>query len=123
MTAGERDIHFVYAYATYRLLSRRIERDLLLVDSLLSPSPVTPPRLSPKPAKLGAAKGKEREPAADPRINPGLVKLYDTILQSLEQMRNLSIVDESIDLVPSVESRLTFSRAKRYLLAYLLLCC
>jgi signal recognition particle subunit SRP68 len=51
----------------------------------------------------------------DPRINPGLVKLYDTILQSLEHMRNLSVVDESIDLVPSVECRLAFSKAKRYL--------
>lgn len=56
---------------------------------------------------------------SDPRINPGLVKLYDTILQSLEQMRNLSIVDESIDLVPSVESRLAFSRAKRCVISLL----
>jgi signal recognition particle subunit SRP68 len=110
----------VYAYATYRLLSRRIERDLLLVDSLLSPSPVAPPRPSPKSAKSGVAEGKAKESVVDPRINPGLVKLYDTILQSLEQMRNLSIVDESIDLVPSVESRLAFSRSKRYSLAYFL---
>jgi signal recognition particle subunit SRP68 len=50
---------------------------------------------------------------SDPRVNPGLVKLYDTILQSLEQMRNLSIVDESVDLVPSVEARLAYAKAKR----------
>lgn len=103
------------AYTSYRLLARRIERDLLLVDSLLAPS--SPPSNLKTQALQGGAKGKGKEPATtsvDPRINPGLVKLYDTILQSLEQMRNLSIVDESIDLVPSVESRLAFSRAKRY---------
>ena len=77
--------------------------------------------MSPSPAKSGAAKSKDNESAADPRINPGLVKLYDTILQSLEQMRNLSIVDETIDLVPSVESRLAFSKARRYISLYCVL--
>lgn len=50
---------------------------------------------------------------ADPRLNPGLVKLFDTILQSLEQMRTLSIVDESPELVPLVEGKLAFSKARR----------
>ncbi|KAF8309994.1 hypothetical protein DL93DRAFT_2084941 [Clavulina sp. PMI_390] len=99
-----RDIHFVLAYTSYRLLARRIERDLLLVDSLLA---------TPTPQTKSPATGKGKEQQEDPRINPGLVKLYDAILQSLEQMRNLSVVDESVELVPSVEGRLAFSRAKR----------
>lgn len=84
------------------------------MDSLLAPSPVAAPKLPPKLVEPGVVKGKYKEAGSvDPRINPGLVKLYDAILQSLEQMRNLSVVDESIDLVPSVESRLAFSRARR----------
>lgn len=42
-----------------------------------------------------------------------MVKLLDTILQSLGQMRNLSVVDESPDLAPAVEIRLLFTKARR----------
>ena len=61
-------------------------------------------------------KGKQKQSPAvseDPRLNAGLVKLYDTILQSLEQMRTLSVVDESVDLVPTIEAKLTYSKARR----------
>ncbi|KAF8330394.1 uncharacterized protein EI90DRAFT_3145774 [Cantharellus anzutake] len=102
--SGVRDINFIHAFIGYRLLSQRIERDLLLVDSLTS--------------HQKEAKGKLTQNAAaseDPRLNPGLVKLYDAILQSLERMRTLSIVDESINLVPAIEAKLSYSKARRLL--------
>lgn len=101
----------------YRLLSRRIERDLLLISTLLVPPPLAATRLP--------TKGKEKdtsdpstgdralEPTLDSRTYPALVKLLDTVLQSLEQMRTLSIVEESADLVSAIEARLSFSKARR----------
>jgi len=107
----------VHTFTVFRLLSRRVERDLLLVESLTTPPPTTArSRPTPKSGDKPTSKGKQKEVAAsDPRLNPGLVKLYDTILQSLEQMRSLSVVDESLDLVPAVESKLAYSKAKRIL--------
>ncbi|KAG1832905.1 hypothetical protein DFJ58DRAFT_229342 [Suillus subalutaceus] len=98
--AGTRDIHFVYAYIVYQLLSRRIQRDLLLVSTLLTSHR---PQASAKPKKEHV----------DARLYPAVVKLLDTVIQSLAQMRNLSIVDESPDLASAVEARLTFTKARR----------
>lgn len=98
--AGTRDIHFVHAYIVYQLLSRRIQRDLLLVSALLSSHR---PQASAKPKKEHV----------DARLYPAVVKLLDTVIQGLAQMRNLSIVDESPDLASAVEARLTFTKARR----------
>lgn len=98
--AGTRDIHFVHAYIVYQLLSRRIQRDLLLVSALLTSHR---PQASAKPKKEHV----------DARLYPAVVKLLDTVIQSLAQMRNLSIVDESPDLASAVEARLTFTKARR----------
>ncbi|KDQ17713.1 hypothetical protein BOTBODRAFT_185806 [Botryobasidium botryosum FD-172 SS1] len=117
-TAGVRDNHFIHAYAVYRLLSRRIERDLLLISSLLA-SPATAPSHQAaagkgKDAQSSASKtDKVAEPSLDNRTYPALVKLLDTVLQSLEQMRSLSVVDESADLVSAIETRISFSKARR----------
>lgn len=98
--AGTRDIHFVHAYIVYQLLSRRIQRDLLLVSALLTSHR---PQASAKPKKEHV----------DARLYPAVVKLLDTVIQGLAQMRNLSIVDESPDLASAVEARLTFTKARR----------
>lgn len=50
----------------------------------------------------------------DGRLYPAVVKLLETVTQSLTQMRSLSIVDESPDLASAVEMRVTFTRARRY---------
>lgn len=97
----------MHAYIVYQLLSRRIQRDLLLISTLLSSSPG--PRSTTKPA-TGA---KVKEAGVDVRLYPAVVKLLETILQSLGQMRNLSIVDESPDLAAAVEARLSFTKARR----------
>ncbi|KAJ6519230.1 hypothetical protein C8R45DRAFT_15527 [Mycena sanguinolenta] len=99
---GARDIHFVHAYIVYQLLSRRIQRDLLLVSALLSSQ-------SPQ------ARASKANSEVDSRLFPAVVKLLDTVLQSLNQMRALSVVDDSPDLASAVEARLSFTKARRCL--------
>jgi signal recognition particle subunit SRP68 len=102
-SAGTRDIHFVHAYLVYQLLSRRIQRDLLLVSALLSSqhSQAVRPGMAPKVQTV------------DGRLYPAIVKLLDTVLQGLTQMRTLSIVDDSPDLALAVEGRISFTKAQR----------
>ncbi|TFK91525.1 hypothetical protein K466DRAFT_659987 [Polyporus arcularius HHB13444] len=106
--AGTRDIHFVHAYIVYQLLSRRVQRDLLLTSTLLH--------------QLHAAQkahASSRKMHVDARLYPAIVKLLDSVLQSLEQMRTLPIVDESPDLAAAVDARLSFTKARRcYYLAW-----
>lgn len=98
---GTRDIQFVHGYIVYQLLSRRIQRDLVLVSTLLG---------SHAPRTQGAPKTMEQ---VDARLYPAVVKLLETVVQSLRQMRNLSIVDESPDLAAAIEARATYTRARR----------
>lgn len=49
----------------------------------------------------------------DARLNPAVVKLLDTVLQSLVHMRSLSIVDESPELANAVEARMAFTKGRR----------
>ncbi|KAF9448856.1 hypothetical protein P691DRAFT_799867 [Macrolepiota fuliginosa MF-IS2] len=102
---GSRDIHFVHAYIVYQLLSRRIQRDLLLTSVLLASQGNT------KDASQRSIKPEQ----VDNRLFPAVVKLLETVVQSLEQMRTLSIVDDSPDLASAVEARLTFTKARRCL--------
>jgi signal recognition particle subunit SRP68 len=99
----------VHAYIVYQLLSRRIQRDLLLVSSLLnSQSSVKSAR--PTNANQNT---KARTKHIDGRLFPAVVKVLETVLQSLGQMRTLSIVDDSPDLASAVEARLSFTKARR----------
>ncbi|KAF9455522.1 hypothetical protein BDZ94DRAFT_1327528 [Collybia nuda] len=102
-----RDIQFVHAYIVYQLLSRRIQRDLLLVSALLTTSKENPH------GKLSNISAKPEQ--VDSRLYPAVVKLLDTVLQSLNQMRTLSIVDDSPDLAAAVEARTSFTKARRCL--------
>ncbi|KAJ7151623.1 hypothetical protein C8R46DRAFT_1229155 [Mycena filopes] len=106
---GTRDIQFVHAYIVYQLLSRRIQRDLLLVSALLSSESPAGPQKPTQNASTAA------DPAPDARLYPALVKLLDTVLQSLSQMRALSIVDDSPDLAAAVDARVDFTKARRCL--------
>jgi signal recognition particle subunit SRP68 len=107
-SAGTRDIHFIHAYIVYQLLSRRIQRDLLLVSALVSSH-------DPSKTQRGsvAQKVNPLKEHVDSRLFPAVVKLLDTVLQSLNQMRILSIVDEGPDLASAVEVRLSFTKARR----------
>ncbi|KAI5119790.1 hypothetical protein M0805_006588 [Coniferiporia weirii] len=110
---GSRDIHFLHAYIVYQLLSRRIERDLTLISALVSSSKSQ----RKQPEKTGKRDTRSSAPVeqTDARVNPAVVKLLDTILQSLNHMRSLSIVDENPDLANAVEARLAFTKSRRCL--------
>ncbi|THU88457.1 hypothetical protein K435DRAFT_782041 [Dendrothele bispora CBS 962.96] len=101
---GSRDVHFVHTYIIYNLLSRRIQRDSLLVSALISQAQVV----------QGTSKSKTGS-AVDSRLFPAVVKLLDTNLQSLNQMRTLSIVDDSPDLASAVDARISYTKAQRCL--------
>lgn len=108
--AGARDIQFVHAYIVYQLLSRRIQRDLLLMTTLLHQSQISHGHSKQKGAASSSKPGKE---PVDSRLFPAVVKLLDTVIQSLTQMRALTIVDESPDLASAVDARLSFTKARR----------
>ncbi|KAG6814403.1 hypothetical protein H0H92_007406 [Tricholoma furcatifolium] len=106
---GGRDIQFVHSFIVYQLLSKRIQRDLLLVTALLSTSKASGPSTSKQPSK------NTKVEHVDSRLYPAVVKLLDTVLQSLDQMRALSIVDDSPDLAAAIEARMSFTKARRCL--------
>ena len=106
---GVRDIHFVHVFIVYHLLARRIQRDLLLISTILAQNS----QASRRHAGSKTASSKSQKETVDARLYPAIVKLFDTILQSLNQMRTLSIVDESPDLAAAVDSRVSFTNARR----------
>ncbi|KAI0369944.1 hypothetical protein BV20DRAFT_967304 [Pilatotrama ljubarskyi] len=109
--AGTRDVHFVHAYIVYQLLARRVQRDLLLMATLLHQLQAA--------QRSHSGHSKARKVQVDSRLYPAIVKLLDSVLQSLEQMRTLTIVDESPDLASAVEARLAYTKARRcYYLAW-----
>ncbi|KAK0198080.1 hypothetical protein F5146DRAFT_1131089 [Armillaria mellea] len=101
-SSGARDMHFLYAYTIFQLLSRRIQRDFRLVKALLA-SPSSPSKIQSKPGQV------------DARVYPAIVKLLDTIMQGLTQMRTLSIVDDNPDLSSGVDARISYTKASRCL--------
>jgi signal recognition particle subunit SRP68 len=112
LATGTRDIHFVHAYIVYQLLSRRIQRDLLLISALFSSQESLQTHHPSSSHKLPSI-AKPKPDQVDGRLYPAVVKLLDTVLQSLNQMRTLSIVDESPDLASAVEARVSFTKARR----------
>lgn len=107
--AGTRDLQFVHAFVVYQLLARRIQRDLLLISTLLHQSQTS----SHRPGEASISKSNTNKQQVDARLFPAVVKLLDTIIQSLTQMRTLSIVDDSPDLATAVDARISFSKARR----------
>lgn len=106
-------LHFVHAYIVYQLLARRIERDLLLISAILANQPGSRPGMV-RSSKLPPPKALKPE-QVDGRLYPAIVRVLDTVLQSLNQMRALSIVDDNPNLAAAVEARASFTRARRCL--------
>lgn len=122
--ASSRPLTLFHTYVQYHLLSIRIKRDLLVVSSASS-------KLAAREAKIRhveqtyIARTETRNPAvADGKIRrlrakayPGLVKVFDTILLSLEAMRDMEVVEQDDELASTVEARIAFVRAQRCVLA------
>jgi signal recognition particle subunit SRP68 len=96
-----RDAQFIHSFVLFHLLSQRAARDLVLISALQN-SPPTNAKFVPS------------EEENDPRVNPALVKLMDTVLQSLNQIRELSIVDENPDLATHLDGCIGYTKARRY---------
>ncbi|THG94787.1 hypothetical protein EW026_g6749 [Hermanssonia centrifuga] len=107
---GTRDVQFVHAYIVYQLLARRIQRDLLLTSTILHQSQHTSHRNT---SKAGPSKPSGNKEHVDARLFPAVVKLLDTIIQSLTQMRTLTVVDDSPDLATVIDARISFTKARR----------
>ena len=110
---GTRDLQFLHTFIVYQLLARRIQRDLLLISTLLHQSQATSHTKKDNGNVAGPSKPKPVKEHVDGRLFPAVVKLLDTVIQSLTQMRTLSIVDDSPDLATAVDIRISFSKAKK----------
>ncbi|KAF5375208.1 hypothetical protein D9758_000005 [Tetrapyrgos nigripes] len=125
-----RDVQFVHTYIVYQLLSRRIQRDLLLGSALISQAqvesesksastksktPSTGPGAATSQSKPTSGLKDANSKDVHPRILTATLKLLDTILQSLNQMRTLSIVDDNPDLAEAVDARVSWTRGRRCL--------
>ncbi|KAG8951763.1 hypothetical protein FRC03_012384 [Tulasnella sp. 419] len=101
---GARDAVFVHSFISFQLLARRIQRDLILVDALIRSAPTT---------TQGTKSDDKSYRQLDPRVYPAVVKNLDSILQSLDQMRTLTITDESPEISAGVDARISYSKARR----------
>ncbi|PKC00576.1 hypothetical protein RhiirA5_505109, partial [Rhizophagus irregularis] len=94
------DLNFVYNYVAYNYLSRRIQRNLMLVSSL---------RLSLE----------NHEHVEEERLVGGkyqdIVKLYDNVLQSLTEISDLSAVHNDVNLSREIDSKIWYYKAWRTL--------
>ena len=108
----------MHSFLLYQLLSKRIQRDLALIEALVQAPSHDSTKARSRPSAIPSAK-KAKE--SDARVNPPVVKLLETVLQSLEHMRSLSIVDESPDLANAVDTRLAHANRPDYVLAWPLL--
>ena len=97
-SSGElsRDAGFVHSYIMYNLLLRRSERDTLLARALFNNSTKNQQPQEPKT-----------------RNDTAIIKLLSTTLQSLSQIRSLSIVEESPDVASRIDASISFGKAHR----------
>ncbi|GAA5889247.1 hypothetical protein JCM6882_000686 [Rhodosporidiobolus microsporus] len=115
-----RPLTLFHSFIQYHLLSVRTKRDLLLIASTLT-------KLSSREAKIAhaeetyVARTEMRDPAVAKgkverlraKAYPGLVKVYDGVLLSLEAMRDLEVVEQDDELATTAEARIAYIRAER----------
>ena len=100
-----------HQYVIYLLLSHRIRRDLLLVDTLKSTNPVPPPGSGNEPFRIPRGRIGLEEAV---KSLAGVIKLYSTVIQSLGQVRGVSAVEEREGVRAGVEALEGFYGATRY---------
>ncbi|GAA5926239.1 uncharacterized protein JCM15063_000223 [Sporobolomyces koalae] len=120
LEASARPLALFQSYVQYNLLAVRAKRDLLVIASAVA-------KLEAREAK--ALKTEEsyiaRTETRDSRVRqekiqrlrtkafPGNVKVYDTVLLSLEGMRDIEDVAQDDELATLVEARIDFVQAQR----------
>lgn len=106
-TRTAQSLALAHQYIIYLLLTHRIRRDLALVETLSS-SPV--PK-DPTQFKVQGGKAKLEEVV---KTLGAIVKLYGTMLQSLKQAAELSVVQEKEGVRSGIEGLEAYFHAIRY---------
>lgn len=121
--ASSAPLQLAHSYIVYQLLSVRTKRDLLLIEDTSSKLESREAKIREKEREYIIKTGSRDEDKAEKkvrkhraRVYPSLVKIYDGIVQSLEQMRDLEAVEQDGDLAAKVEARIAFVRASRWAL-------
>lgn len=96
-TRTSQSLSLAHQYIVYLLLSHRIRRDLLLVDSLAAASTL------PDDVSVFKIPGSRLKVEEAIKNLAASVKLYDTVLQSLSQVRSLALVEEKEGVRRSAE--------------------
>lgn len=107
-TRTSQSLSLAHQYIVYLLLSNRIKRDLLLVETLYSSSTALPS--DPTNFKVPGGKVKVEESV---KILAAVIKLYDTVLQSMNQLRSLAIVEEKDEVRAGAEGVEAYFHASR----------
>jgi signal recognition particle subunit SRP68 len=114
--SATRPLSLANSYITFQLLSIRLRRDEALFASVLAKlsareagKSTSHKRVSPQAAPITIVTARRRA-----KTFPVLIKLLESILQSLEQLRELDIVeDDSEDLAGIVDCKLAFDKSQR----------
>lgn len=107
-TETAKSLSLAHQYIVYVLLSHRIRRDLLLVDSLSAGKSALPS--DPAVFKVPGGRAKVEDAV---KSLAAVVKLYDTVLQSLSQLRSLAIVEEADGVRRAAEGAEAYYHATR----------
>ncbi|KAK4056954.1 signal recognition particle subunit srp68 [Microbotryomycetes sp. JL221] len=118
--ASSAPLQMVRSYIVYQLLAVRIKRDLLLVQDTALKLSSREAKIKDKELEYITKTGHRNERKAEQKIKrqrsrlyPSIVKLYDNVVQSLEQMRDLEAVEQDDELALKVEARIDFALASR----------
>lgn len=103
-----KSLHRAHQYILYLLLSYRVRRDLQLVETLQASSVALP--ADHTQFKVPGGKTKVEEAV---KTLGGVVKLYDTMLQSIGQIRAQSLVEERDEVRVGVEGAESYFHASR----------
>ncbi|GMK54653.1 hypothetical protein CspeluHIS016_0112390 [Cutaneotrichosporon spelunceum] len=107
-TRTAQSLSFAHQYIVFLLLSHRIRRDLLLVNTLAS----SPSSLPADPTVFKVPGGRAKLEEAVKGL-AAVIKLYDTVLQSLSQARSLAIVEEKDGVRRAAEAAEAYFTATR----------
>ena len=119
--ASSAPLQLAHSYLIYQHLSIRTKRNLLIIEYSKAKLAAREVKIAEAEADYLAKTGSKDPKAAANKVRkhrakvyPSLVKLYENIIQSLEQMRDLEVVEQDGELAATVEARIAFVRAWRY---------
>ncbi|KAI8808146.1 hypothetical protein BJ742DRAFT_809857 [Cladochytrium replicatum] len=112
------NLQFLFSYVSYRRLMKTIERNLVLVDATLQrlrQRTSTATSVSSKPVSgTSATKRSDGSSIFGKKPKPeDIVKLYDAIVQSVNEAKELSAIQTDLILQSILVSELSFIKAKR----------